>query len=99
LLHQKKEWESVKAVFEDALAHERIVTQRINDIATVALEEKDHATRSFLNWYVDEQVEEEANAEQIIKKLSLIKDNYGGMYMFDKELSARVFVMPIGVTI
>ncbi len=95
----KKEWASVKEVFEDALHHELEVTRRINEIATTTIAENDHATRSFLNWYVDEQVEEESNAEQIIKKLKMINDNASALFLLDKELALRLFVMPVGVTI
>ena len=60
----------------------------------VATKESDHATRSFLQWYVDEQVEEEANAEQILNNLKLIKGEGQGLLMMDRELQARVFVDP-----
>ncbi len=90
-----KTWKSVKAAFEHALEHERIVTGRINDIMTAAIKENDHATRSFINWYVDEQVEEESNVETIIKRLNMIKESGEGMFMMDKELAARVFVPPV----
>ena len=89
-----KDWESVKAAFEHALEHERIVTGRINDLMTLAIEENDHATRSFLNWYVDEQVEEESSVDAIIKKLNLINNSGHGIFMLDKELGARVFSPP-----
>ncbi|MCP4136485.1 MAG: ferritin [bacterium] len=89
-----KEWASVKAAFENALEHEKLVTDRINKIMTAAIEENDHASRSFLNWFVDEQVEEEANVDSIIKKLNLVKDSGEGIYLMDKELAARVFVTP-----
>lgn len=88
------EWGSVLAVFEHALRHEQTVTEKINKLMTAAIEEHDHATRSFLNWYVDEQIEEEANVEGIIKHLKMVKDSGHGMYMLDKELSTRVFVQP-----
>lgn len=89
-----KTWKSVKAAFEHALEHEQIVTGRINDIMTAAIKENDYATRSFINWYVDEQVEEEANVEAVIKKLTLMKEAPHGVYMLDKELAARVFTPP-----
>ncbi len=89
-----KDWKSVKAAFEHALEHEQIVTGRINDIMNAAIKENDHATRSFLNWYVDEQVEEEASVDAIIKKLKLMKESGHGMYMLDKELGSRTFTAP-----
>ena len=91
-----KDWDSVKAVFENALEHEKIVTDRINKIMTAAIEENDHATRSFLNWYVDEQVEEEASVDAILKKLELVKESGHGLFMMDKDLAARVFTPPTG---
>jgi ferritin len=90
----RKEWGNVKEAFIDALDHERIVTGRINDIATAAHEERDHATISFYNWFVDEQVEEEASVDSVIKKLNLINNSGDGLFMLDKELGARVFVTP-----
>jgi ferritin len=66
----------------------------INNLVDVATKESDHATRSFLQWYVDEQVEEEANAEQILNNLNLIKGEGQGLLMMDRELQARVFVDP-----
>ena len=91
-----KDWDSVKAVFENALEHEKIVTDRINKIMTAAIEANDHASRSFLNWYVDEQVEEEASVDSILKKLELVKESGHGLFMMDKDLSARVFTPPTG---
>ena len=61
---------------------------------TAAIEESDHASRSFLNWFVDEQVEEEASVDSVIKKLNLIKDSGHGLFMMDKEMAARVFTTP-----
>ena len=89
-----KEWKSVKDVFENALKHEKIVTDRINKIMTAAMQESDHATMSFYNWFVTEQVEEEKNPDMIIKKLNLINNSTDGLFMLDKELSARVFTLP-----
>lgn len=91
-----KTWKSLIAVFEHALEHEQIVTSRINKMMTAAIKEDDHATRSFLNWYVDEQVEEEANVDGIIKRLKMLKGSGHGLFMFDKELSTRTFTPPAG---
>ncbi|MFO7734684.1 MAG: ferritin [bacterium] len=87
----QKEWDSVKAVFEDALAHEKKVTARINELMDISIEEHDHASRSFLNWYVDEQVEEEASVDDIIKKIDMLEGSGNGLYMLDKELGGRKF--------
>ncbi|MCK4762844.1 MAG: ferritin [Candidatus Aminicenantes bacterium] len=89
-----KDWDSVKAAFEHALDHERIVTDRINKIMTAAIGENDHASRSFLNWFVDEQVEEEANVDSILKKLELVKESGHGIFLMDKDLAARTFTPP-----
>jgi len=80
--------------FEAALAHERIVTGRINKLADMALAESDHATRIFLDWFVTEQIEEEANAAAVIAKLKLIAGDGRGLLILDQELAARVFMPP-----
>lgn len=90
----KTEWESPLNCFEETLLHENNVTAMINDLYTVTLEEKDFATQSMLKWFIDEQVEEEKNAQDIIDNLRMIKDNGYGIYMIDKELGARTFVTP-----
>ena len=87
-------FESAKEIFEGVLAHERKVTQRINALATIAMQESDHAGYQFMLWYVNEQVEEESNATQIIDKLRMMGDNIGLLLALDNELAARVFVNP-----
>ncbi|AMP20082.1 ferritin [endosymbiont 'TC1' of Trimyema compressum] len=79
-------------IFEETLEHEQWVTKRINLLMDIAQEERDYSVISFLNWFIDEQVEEESNADAIIKKLRLIGDNSNGLYQMDKELATRVFV-------
>jgi len=91
------EWKSPLAVFEASYAHEQKVTGLINDMVNTAIAEKDHAANMFLQWFVNEQVEEEKNADDIIKKLKLMADAPGGMYMLDKELAMRVFTPPASV--
>lgn len=81
-------------VFEKTLAHEKLVTASINSLMDLAVEEKDYATRNRLEWFIGEQVEEEANPAEIIGKLNLIGGKGGGLFMLDNELGARVFVMP-----
>ncbi len=88
------EFKSIVDVFEKVLAHEQKVTGMINNLIDISQHENDHATRSFLQWYVDEQVEEEANAEQILNNLKLIKGEGQGLLMMDRELQARLFVDP-----
>jgi ferritin len=86
------EWASPAAAFDDALKHERTVTERINKLVDLAREERDHATETFLQWYVTEQVEEEANASAILEQLKMAQESKGALFMIDKDLAARVFV-------
>ena len=88
------EWESALAMFEQTLSHEQKVTSLINDLYNLAIEEKDHATRSMLTWFIDEQVEEEDSARDIIDQLRMIDCNKLGLYMIDKEMAARVYSTP-----
>lgn len=92
----QSEWESLQKAFEGALTHEQLVTSRINDIMAQAEQEKDYATRSFLQWFVDEQVEEESNVRELIRQIKMVKDSGHGLYMLDKELAARTFTPPTG---
>lgn len=87
-------WNNTLDVIENVLKHEVYVTSLINNIVSVAEEVKDRATMSYMNWFVDEQVEEEANAQDIISKLKLIGDDKSALYLLDKDLAARVFVQP-----
>ena len=84
-------WESVLDVFESTLKHEQTVTALINNLFALTTQENDYATQSMLKWYIDEQVEEEENATNIIDNLKMIKDNGYGLYMLDKELGARTY--------
>lgn len=90
------DWDSPLAVFEDVCAHESKVTGFINDLVDMAIEEKDHATNNLLQWFVGEQVEEESTVGEIRDKLKLIGSEGGGLFMMDKELSARIFTPPVG---
>jgi ferritin len=89
-----KEWESPLAAFQDAYEHECFVSGRINDLVNLALEEKDHASNNFLQWFVSEQVEEEASVDEVAQKLKLIGGDGGGLFMIDQELAQRVFTPP-----
>ena len=82
-------WKSPLNAFEDAFKHEQKVTGMINDIANLAAAEKDHATANVLQWFIDEQVEEELSTDAIVQKLKMIGTNTGGLYMLDRELSQR----------
>jgi ferritin len=88
------EFDSPQAVFTESLKHEKIVTDLINKLMDLAIEVNDHAARSFLNWYVDEQVEEEDSFQSIIDKLDLVGGKGHGLLMLDKDLGARVFTPP-----
>lgn len=82
-------WDSPMAVFQDTLAHEQKVTGLINGLVTMAKSENDHATEIFLQWFISEQVEEEASAEEVINKLKLLAAAPGGLFMMDNELGKR----------
>jgi len=88
------EWDSALAAFEAAYAHEQIVTGRINDLVNLAVEEKDHATNAFLQWFVNEQVEEETSADNVVQNLKMAQDAPGALFMLDRELGQRVFTPP-----
>jgi ferritin len=88
------EWKSVLDVFEGAYAHEQKVTALINNLTDTALEERDHAAQIFLQWFVEEQVEEEATAKGIIQQLRLLGDSKAGLFQIDRELGQRVFTPP-----
>jgi ferritin len=85
---------SLKEVFEKVLSHERHVTELINQIASLALSEQDHTTYHFIQWYVNEQVEEEAEAEDLAVKFGRIGDNPSLLYAIDAQLGARRFTDP-----
>jgi len=88
------EFESPLNMFEKTLKHEQFVTKRINNLIDLAIKEKDHATNIFLQWFVTEQVEEEANDNDIITKLKLVGKKGDALLMLDRELAARVFTPP-----
>lgn len=83
------EWPSPMAAFQDALAHEQKITGLINSLVNLAKSEADHATDIFLQWFVTEQVEEEASVETVLQKLKLLGEGGAGMFMVDNELAAR----------
>ena len=88
------DWASPLAVFRQTLEHEEFVTSRIDQLVKVAEEESDRAAGVMLQWFVTEQVEEEANASKVVQTLELIGDSGNGLLMLDRELGARTFVMP-----
>lgn len=90
----KTEWKSSLHVMEEVLEHECFITASINNIVALAETHKDRATMSYFNWFVDEQVQEEASAQEIIQKLKLIGEDKSALYLLDKDLSTRVFTPP-----
>jgi ferritin len=84
-----RSYDSPLAVFEAALAHERKVTASIGSLVELAQGKKDHASQVFLQWFVKEQVEEEANADQIVQMLKRADNAPGALFMLDKELGQR----------
>lgn len=86
------DFDGVIDVFEKTLTHEKLVTGLINDLVDIAIEERDHATQSFLQWFVDEQVEEESNVQEILDTLRLIDGQGNGIFMLDREMRQRSFV-------
>lgn len=83
------EWKTPLEAFEAAFAHEQHITSRIDSLMTLAVSEKDYASQSFLKWFVDEQVEEEAHADEIVQKLKMTGGAPGGLYIIDRELAGR----------
>ncbi len=88
------QWDSALDVFEKTLAHEQHVTGLINELASLSMDERDHATLNFLQWFIAEQVEEEATASELVNQLRLVGASGHGMLMLDRELSTRVFTPP-----
>lgn len=84
-------WESPLAMFADTLGHEKEVTAMINNLCDIAAGDKDFASSNMLVWFVDEQVEEEETAQEMIDALTAVEGNKFGLYMIDKELGARVY--------
>ena len=85
----KNDYTSILEVFESALEHEKFVTSKINELMHIAHDERDYASVNFLNWYIDEQVEEEASFATIINKLKMVASSPVGLYQLDKEVGGR----------
>ena len=86
LVEPKTAYGSPKEMFELLFKHEVMVSQSINDLVAITLEEKDYSTHNFLQWYVAEQIEEEALARTVLDKINLIGDDKGGLYLFDRDV-------------
>lgn len=83
------EFTSILDTFEKSLEHEKHVTKQIYTLADMALDEREHATMTFLNWFIDEQVEEEASFDGIIQKIKRIENDSNAFYMLENELAKR----------
>ena len=92
------EFGSIKKMFETLFKHEVFVSQTINELVHISLEEKDYATHNFLQWYVAEQIEEEAQARTILDKIKLIGDDKGGLYLFDNDIKLLTIVSSVAPT-
>ena len=92
-----KEFGTPLEIFEKTLEHEQFITRSINDLMGLAIEERDYATQTFLQWYVSEQVEEEANVNDILNPLRMVGNDKGGLMMIDQNLSNRVATAPAAV--
>lgn len=84
------EFGTILEIFQASLDHEKFVTKSINELLDVAVEEKDHASQVFLQWYITEQVEEESTVEDIVNRLKLAENNGGALMMIDDKLSQRL---------
>ena len=88
------EWDSVLDMYKDTLNHEKKVTAMINNIAALAQQDHDYASINRITWFIDEQVEEEEAAREMVTTFEAVEGNKYGMYMIDKELAARTYVAP-----
>ena len=88
------EWKSPLNVFQEAYKHECHISGCIGKLVDLAIESSDHATNNFLQWFVGEQVEEEATADAVVQKLKLVGNDGGGLFMIDQEMATRVFIPP-----
>ena len=87
-------WDSVLDMYKQTLEHEKKVTSLIRNLADIAYEDRDHASINRLTWFIDEQVEEEESARDMIQAFEAVEGNKYGMYMLDKEIAARVYTTP-----
>jgi len=92
----KIEWKNIIEVFEATLEHEQKITKLINNLINLSILEKDHATASMLQWFVTEQVEEEANVDDILQQLKMLDGKGAGLFMLDREMKQRIFSPPAG---
>lgn len=95
----QNDWDSVFDIFENVLEHEEMITGMINSMFEVCMQEKDYLTSNFLQWYIQEQVEEESGARDILDKLTLAGNSQGGLFHFDKEMNAMAAVAAAAATV
>ncbi|NOZ77887.1 MAG: ferritin [Acidobacteria bacterium] len=91
-----REWSSALGVFQAAYEHEQKVTAMIEKLVELARELKDYATEVFLQWFISEQVEEEASVKAIVQQLKLVAESKNGRFMIDRELASRTFAPSSG---
>tara|TARA_R110002073_G_scaffold40547_1_gene114819 strand:- start:28336 stop:28851 length:516 start_codon:yes stop_codon:yes gene_type:complete len=89
---------SFKEMFQNLFEHEVMVSEKINDLVHISLEQRDYATHNFLQWYVAEQIEEEALARTILDKINLIGDDKGGLYLFDNDVKQLTITSSVSPT-
>ena len=93
----KTSYSTFKEMFEALYNHEIFVSESINELVHITFEEKDYATHNFLQWYVAEQIEEEATAKSILDKINLIGDDKGGLYLFDRDIQQLTVTSSIAI--
>ncbi len=91
----QNEWNGLVEVFEEVYSHEKLVTKSINELATIAMESSDHAFYQFIQWFVKEQVEEEASASDILTRIKRLENNPAMMDTLDIELGKRTYSEPV----
>jgi ferritin len=87
----KVQWKSPLEVFQDAFEHEKFISKKINDLMSIARQEKEYASEPLLAWFTDEQIEEESNANKITEQLEMVGADKSGLLMLDRELAARAY--------
>jgi len=95
----RRDWNDLEEMFNEALHHEYSVSERVSNITHTAFEERDHATYNFMQWFVGEQVEEEATFTEVLDKMKLVAKSAEGTFILDKDMGTRVLALPLGVSI
>jgi len=87
----KTAWKSPEEAWGDAYAHEQFITGKIHGLVKIARKEDDFASETLLNWFTNEQIEEESNTEKVVRQLALVAGSKEGLFMLDRELGTRLF--------